>query len=106
MNIMLVSVTERTKEIGLRMAVGARGIDISYQFLIESTLISITGGMLGVLVGWGGSTVCGLLGLPTSIPMWSILLSFAVCTLIGIAFGYVPAKKAANMDPIEAIRYE
>ncbi len=106
MNIMLVSVTERTKEIGLRMAVGARGIDISNQFLIESTLISITGGVLGILVGWLGTSVCSLMGLPTIIPMWSIIVSFIVCTIIGIAFGYVPARKAANMDPIEAIRYE
>jgi len=106
MNIMLVSVTERTKEIGLRMSVGARGIDISSQFLIESILISITGGVLGVLVGWGGTYICGAFGLPTSIPMWSIFLSFAVCTIIGIGFGYFPAQKAANMDPIEAIRYE
>lgn len=106
MNIMLVSVTERTKEIGLRMSVGARGIDISSQFLIESILISITGGVLGVLVGWGGTYICGAFGLPTSIPLWSIFLSFAVCTIIGIGFGYFPAQKAANMDPIEAIRYE
>ncbi len=106
MNIMLVSVTERTKEIGLRMAVGARGIDISNQFLIESTLISITGGVLGILVGWFGTWICSLIGLPATIPLWSILVSFAVCTVIGVAFGYVPAQKAANMDPIEAIRYE
>ncbi len=106
MNIMLVSVTERTKEIGLRMAVGARGLDISNQFLIESTLISITGGILGIFVGWLGTLLCSSFGLPTSIPMWSIVVSFIVCTIIGIAFGYVPAQKAANMDPIEAIRYE
>lgn len=106
MNIMLVSVTERTKEIGLRMSVGARGIDISNQFLIESILISITGGVLGILVGWGGTYICGSFGLPTSIPMWSIFLSFAVCTVIGIGFGYFPARKAATLDPIEAIRYE
>ncbi len=106
MNIMLVSVTERTKEIGLRMAVGARGIDISNQFLIESTLISITGGVIGILVGWLGTWICSLIGLPATIPLWSILVSFAVCTVIGVAFGYVPAQKAANMDPIEAIRYE
>ena len=107
MNIMLVSVTERTKEIGLRMSVGARGIDISIQFLIESILISVTGGLLGILVGFGLCQIAtGLLGLPTSIPGWSIILSFAVCTVIGILFGYIPAKKAANLDPIEAIRYE
>ena len=106
MNIMLVSVTERTKEIGLRMSVGARGIDISNQFLIESILISLTGGLIGIVVGYLGTFVCSSFGLPTSIPMWSIFVSFAVCTLIGIVFGYFPAQKAANMDPIEAIRYE
>jgi putative ABC transport system permease protein len=106
MNIMLVSVTERTKEIGLRMSVGARGLDISNQFLIESIMISITGGIIGVIVGWLGTYVCTAFGLPTSIPLWSIVVSFLVCTLIGVGFGYFPAQKAANMDPIEAIRYE
>lgn len=106
MNIMLVSVTERTREIGLRMSVGATGLDISNQFLIESTIISLTGGILGILVGWLGTFLCGYFGLPTSIPLWSILVSFAVCTIIGVGFGYIPAQKAANMDPIEAIRYE
>jgi putative ABC transport system permease protein len=106
MNIMLVSVTERTKEIGLRMSVGARGIDISSQFLIESILISITGGVLGVLLGILLSKGATLFGLPTSVPAWSIFVSFAICTVIGIVFGYFPAKKASNLDPIEAIRYE
>lgn len=106
MNIMLVSVTERTREIGLRMSVGATGLDISNQFLIESIMISITGGILGIFVGYLGTLACGLFNLPTSIPLWSILVSFAVCTLIGVGFGYFPAQKAANMDPIEAIRYE
>lgn len=106
MNIMLVSVTERTREIGLRMSVGATGLDISNQFLIESIMISITGGILGIIVGYLGTLACGLFNLPTSIPLWSILVSFAVCTLIGVGFGYFPAQKAANMDPIEAIRYE
>ena len=107
MNIMLVSVTERTKEIGLRMSVGARGLDISIQFLIESILISVTGGILGIVVGFGlCEAATSLFKLPTSIPGWSIVLSFAVCTVIGILFGYIPAKKAANLDPIEAIRYE
>ncbi len=106
MNIMLVSVTERTKEIGLRMSVGARGIDISSQFLIESIMISITGGILGVILGILLSKGAVLFGLPTSVPMWSILVSFAICTVIGIVFGYFPAKKASNLDPIEAIRYE
>ncbi len=106
MNIMLVSVTERTKEIGLRMSVGARGIDISSQFLIESIMISVTGGLLGIIVGWAGTLVCSSFNLPVSIPVWSIILSFAVCTLIGILFGFFPARKAASMDPIEALRYE
>ena len=106
MNIMLVSVTERTREIGLRMSIGARGLDISNQFLLESIMISITGGLLGLLVGYLGTLACSFFHLPTSIPLWSILVSFAVCTLIGVLFGYFPAQKAANMDPIEAIRYE
>lgn len=106
MNIMLVSVTERTKEIGLRMSVGARGIDISSQFLIESIMISVTGGTLGIIVGWAGTLACASFNLPVSIPVWSIILSFAVCTLIGILFGFFPARKAASMDPIEALRYE
>lgn len=99
-------VTERTKEIGLRMSVGARGIDISIQFLIESVLISVTGGLLGILTGYGLSSLATLIGLPTSVPGWAVILSFVVCTIIGIAFGYIPAKKAASLDPIEAIRYE
>lgn len=107
MNIMLVSVTERTKEIGLRMAVGATGFVISVQFLIESILISVTGGLFGVLLGVGVSrTVLPVMGMPSSVPSWSIILSFCVCVLIGIVFGYIPARKAANMDPIEAIRHE
>jgi putative ABC transport system permease protein len=107
MNIMLVSVTERTKEIGLRMSVGARGLDISNQFLIEAILISLTGGILGVLFGalltWGCNS---LIGYPAAIPAWSVIVSFAVCVAIGIGFGYFPAQKAARLDPIEAIRYE
>ena len=107
MNIMLVSVTERTKEIGLRMSVGARGLDISNQFLIEAVLISLTGGILGVLFGalltWGCNTI---IGYPAVIPAWSVIVSFAVCVAIGVGFGYFPAQKAARLDPIEAIRYE
>ena len=106
MNIMLVSVTERTKEIGLRMAVGATGPVISLQFLIESVLISVTGGLLGILVGCGASSFLLLFGMPSSVPAWSIYVSFLVCVCIGILFGYIPAQKAANMDPIEAIRHE
>ena len=107
MNIMYVSVTERTKEIGLRMSVGARGIDILSQFLIEAILISITGGIIGVLVGAGCSWLINAVAAwPIYIQPWSVILSFAVCTLTGIFFGWYPAKKAADLDPIEAIRYE
>ena len=105
-NIMLVSVTERTKEIGLRMAVGATGPVISLQFLIESVLISVTGGLLGVIVGVASSTFVASFGMPSSVPAWSIYVSFLVCVCIGVLFGYIPAQKAANMDPIEAIRHE
>jgi putative ABC transport system permease protein len=107
MNIMLVSVTERTKEIGLRMAVGATGPVISLQFLIESVLISVTGGVLGILVGVGvGDFLVPSFGMPSSVPAWSVYVSFLVCVFIGVLFGYIPAQKAANMDPIEAIRHE
>ena len=106
MNIMLVSVTERTKEIGLRMSVGARGRDISRQFLFESIIISLTGGLIGIAVGYLGSWAAQMMSLPASVPLWSVLLSFGVCACIGLIFGYVPARKAALMDPIEALRYE
>ena len=106
MNIMLVSVTERTKEIGLRMAVGATGPVISLQFLIESVLISVTGGLIGILVGCSASAGLSTFGMPSSVPAWSIYVSFLVCVCIGVLFGYIPAQKAANMDPIEAIRHE
>ena len=107
MNIMYVSVTERTKEIGLRMSVGARGIDILAQFLIEAILLSITGGIIGVVVGCLiSNAVESIAQWPVSIQPWSIMLSFAVCTFTGIFFGWYPAKKAANLDPIEALRYE
>ena len=107
MNIMYVSVTERTREIGLRMSVGARGIDILNQFLIEAILLSITGGVIGVLLGLGLSYgISSLVKWPILVQPWSIVMSFAVCTLTGVFFGWYPAKKAANLDPIEAIRYE
>jgi len=107
MNIMLVSVTERTKEIGLRMAVGATGPVISLQFLIESVLISVTGGLIGIMLGMiVGNIVIPAIGMPSSVPAWSVYVSFMVCVFIGILFGYIPAQKAANMDPIEAIRHE
>ncbi len=107
MNIMYVSVTERTKEIGLRMSVGARGIDILNQFLIESILLSVTGGLIGVLCGIGAAVGINVFAhWPIQIQPWSVLLSFAVCSATGIFFGWYPAKKAASLDPIEAIRYE
>ena len=106
MNIMLVSVTERTKEIGLRMSVGATGPVISLQFLIESVLISVTGGLLGIIVGCSASAALASAGMPSSVPAWSVYVSFLVCVFIGVLFGYIPAQKAANMDPIEAIRHE
>lgn len=107
MNIMYVSVTERTREIGLRMSVGARGIDILNQFLIEAILLSITGGLIGVMLGIGASYAVKMLAhWPISIEPWTIIMSFAVCTFTGVFFGWYPAKKAAQLDPIEAIRYE
>ena len=107
MNIMYVSVTERTKEIGLRMSIGAKGRDILAQFLIEATLISITGGLSGVILGVAASYIVkAVLSYPILIQPWSIVVSFLVCTIIGIFFGWYPARKASNLDPIEAIRYE
>ena len=107
MNIMYVSVTERTREIGLRMSVGARGVNILAQFLIESILISITGGLIGVMLGCGASIAVKFIAQwPIYIQPWSIILSFGVCTFTGVFFGWYPAKKAAALDPIDAIRYE
>lgn len=107
MNIMYVSVTERMREIGLRMSIGAKGMDILAQFLIESILISVTGGLIGVLFGVGAALVVNVVAhFPIYIQPWSVLLSFVVCTVTGVFFGWYPAKKAAQLDPIEAIRYE
>jgi len=107
MNIMYVSVKERTKEIGLRMAIGGKGADILMQFLIEAILISITGGILGVILGLGSTVfIEKFLNWPTSIALYSIIISFAVCAITGIFFGWYPAKKAAALDPITALRYE
>lgn len=107
MNIMYVSVTERTKEIGLRMSVGARGVDILNQFLIEAILLSVTGGIIGVIIGVGSSYAIKFVAhWPIYIQPWSIVMSFAVCTFTGVFFGWYPAKKAAQLDPIEALRYE
>ena len=107
MNIMYVSVTERTREIGLRMSVGARGMDILSQFLIEAIMISITGGLIGVVIGCGASfMIKAIAHWPVFIQPWSVLLSFLVCTVTGVFFGWYPAKKAADLDPIDALRYE
>ena len=107
MNIMYVSVTERTREIGLRMSVGARGVDILNQFLIEAILLSVTGGIIGVIIGVGSSYAIKFVAhWPIYIQPWSIVMSFAVCTFAGVFFGWYPAKKAAQLDPIEALRYE
>ena len=106
-NIMYASVTERTREIGLRMSIGAKGMDILAQFLIESILISVTGGLIGVLFGVGAALIVNVVAhFPIYIQPWSVLLSFVVCTVTGVFFGWYPAKKAAQLDPIEAIRYE
>jgi len=107
MNIMYVSVTERTREIGLRMSIGARGRDVLMQFLIEAILISITGGILGVILGVSSAYLISfLLKWPILIAESSIVISFVVCAITGVFFGYYPAKKASNLDPIDALRYE
>jgi len=107
MNIMYVSVTERTKEIGLRMAIGARGLDILLQFLTEAILISITGGVIGVILGISAAKLVTIfLSWPTLVSQSSVILSFAICSVTGVFFGYYPAQKASRLDPIEALRYE
>lgn len=107
MNIMYVSVTERTREIGLRMSIGAKGRHILFQFLIEAIIISVTGGIIGVLLGIGASLIIKYaIGWPIYIQAYSVVLSFLVCTVTGIFFGWYPAQKASNLNPIDAIRYE
>ena len=107
MNIMLVSVSERTREIGLRMAVGARGSDILRQFLIESVVICLFGGIVGIVVGHLFSIVMSsFMGWPVSFSYSAVVISFGVSSLVGVVFGYYPAWKAARLDPIEALRYE
>src|SRR5438093_9298902 len=107
MNIMLVSVTERTREIGIRMAVGARPSYVRLQFLMESVALSLMGGLVGVLIGGSlAALVSRVLGWPTLVSALSVLISFAFATVIGVFFGYYPAHKAAALDPIEALRYE
>lgn len=107
MNIMLVSVTERTKEIGIRMAIGAKASDIRFQFLIESILLSIIGGIIGILVGVLGTGIVGLTGaMPVSVSAFSIFLSLGFSAIVGVGFGYYPAYKASLLNPIDALRYE
>jgi len=107
MNIMLVSVTERTREIGIRMAVGARGRDILWQFLVEALVLSLIGGVMGIILGVGASQLISqMFKWPTLISLQSLLISFSFAGGVGIFFGFYPARKAAQMDPIEALRYE
>lgn len=107
MNIMYVSVTERTREIGLRMSIGGRSVDILLQFLIESVLLSVFGGLIGILLGFGSSAIVkALTSWPISVMWGSVLLAFAVCTVIGVFFGWYPARRASGLDPIDALRYE
>ena len=107
MNIMYVSVTERTREIGLRMSIGGRGLDILMQFLIESTFLSVIGGIFGILLGISASAVIGnITGWPIAVMPIAVVMSFLVCTAIGIFFGWYPARKAANLNPIDALRFE
>ena len=107
MNIMLVSVTERTREIGLRMAVGAKGRDILLQFLIEAVTLSLIGGVIGIVFGLGGSYIIAMIGnSPAIVQPFSIFLAFGFAAAVGVFFGFYPARKAARLDPIEALRYE
>ncbi|PWJ64943.1 MULTISPECIES: ABC transporter permease [unclassified Fibrobacter] len=107
MNIMYVSVTERTKEIGLRMAIGARGRDILLQFLFESVMISLLGGLIGIALGIGASEIVkNVLNWPMSVSITSVIASFSVCFMTGVFFGWYPARKASRLDPIEALRFE
>ena len=107
MNIMYVSVTERTKEIGLRMAIGARGKDIMFQFLFESVIISLLGGIIGIALGIAASEVVKIaFNMPMSVSLTSVIVSFAVCFATGVFFGWYPARKASRLDPIEALRFE
>jgi putative ABC transport system permease protein len=107
MNIMLVVVTERTREIGIRKAMGARGQDVLLQFLIESSTVALVGGFLGVVGGIVlAKTVTLLIGMPSSVPLWAVLAALIVATSVGLFFGVYPAKRAARLDPIAALRFE
>ncbi len=107
MNIMLVSVAERTREIGIRMAVGARGGDILMQFLVEAAVISLAGGVIGIVLGWAISLIIAMTqGWPAAVTVFSVFLGFGFSAVVGIFFGWYPARKAAGLNPIEALRYE
>jgi putative ABC transport system permease protein len=107
MNIMLVSVTERTREIGIRMAIGARGSDVLTQFLVESIVMSSLGGVIGLLVGYGGAMLLGhLTGWSTVVPVTAVFIAVGFSAAVGVFFGYYPARKAAALNPIQALRYE
>jgi len=107
MNIMLVSVTERTREIGIRMAVGARGSDVLTQFLVESVVMSLLGGVIGLTIGFGGAAILGhVMGWSTATPLIAVFVAVGFSAAVGVFFGYYPAQKAAALDPIQALRYE
>ena len=107
MNMMLTTVTERTREIGLRKAIGAKKSDINTQFLIESIALTFIGGVIGVILGWGISFTVTKLGIiQTTVTLSSVLLAFGVSACIGVIFGYYPARRAASLNPIEALRFE
>ncbi|OPZ80812.1 MAG: putative ABC transporter permease YknZ [bacterium ADurb.Bin431] len=107
MNIMLVSVTERTREIGIRKSVGAKRSDILWQFLIEAIVLSELGGLIGIMLGLGiGKLVDALTPIPAAVPVWTVFLGLIFCSFVGLVFGVYPALKAARMDPITALRYE
>ena len=104
---MLVSVTERTREIGIRKSIGAKKSDILWQFMIEAVILSEIGGLIGIIIGLGiGFLVKALTPVPTAVPVWTVIIGLLFCSIVGIVFGVYPASKAAKMNPITALRYE